>query len=120
MTLWRLQSRGEIETLASDEDLVAAASLGHAISMRRLAGGKALVHAAARVGTVQAGHLRVVIEPRCMSRDVFLSLVLRGGRVDLESVGVTKTDPDLLNVLAQALCQATSRLFARGLRREVE
>ena len=118
MTNWRLQSRGQIETPASDEDLVAAASLGGGITVRRLADDMALVRAGAKVGTVQMRHLRVVIEPRCMSREVFLSMVLRGGTVDLERIGVAETDPDLLNVLAQALCRAMSQLFARGLRRE--
>lgn len=118
MTLWRLQSRGQIETPATDEDLIAAASLGGAVTVRRLADDKALVRAGAKVGTVQARHLRVVVEPRCMSREVFLSMVLRGGTVDLERIGVAKTDPDLLNVLAQALCRAMSQLFSRGLRRE--
>jgi|GEM_PF-6618477 len=119
VTTWILGKRGVGEFQAGEPERAALLGLGHVVRATPLAGGKVRLHALNLVGTVQVGPVRLVIQPPAISREVLLGLILRYGAPVLASAQVAADpDPDLLAVLAKALCLRVRKLLGLGLRHE--
>jgi len=119
VTNWHLDKRGVAEVEAGPEERVAALDLSRVVSVTPLVGGRLRLRAKELVGTIEAGGVRLVIEPPAMSRSVLLGMMSStGARLRLTQLRITADpDPDLLAVLTRALCEEARQLMRRGLRR---
>lgn len=117
--MWRLRAHGTARVPATAEDVVAAAGLAELVRVEAFDGTIAHVRAAALVGVVSEGLLRVEVSAGALSRAAVLAMAGAYGRFGLRGfVDSSDPDEDLLTVIARAFCDATARLLARGLVRE--
>ncbi len=117
-TTWVLPDRGRVELAADARDVHAALGLAPHVSVIGLAGGGVRVETSGGwVGSLSAGHLRVVLRPQALSPEAVASMLAEAEGVAAHEAGAAAGD-DLHAWLARRLCDEAARLCARGLRPE--
>ncbi|HEU4405215.1 MAG TPA: hypothetical protein VFS43_07990 [Polyangiaceae bacterium] len=115
---WVLPDRGRIELAASPRDVHAALGLAPLVGVIGLEGGRVRVETLGGwVGTVSAGHLRVVLRPNALAPATVASMLAEAEGAEARDADAVAGD-DLHAWLARRLCDETVRLLGRGLRSE--